>query len=157
MGIVQVKIKNEGPTGSSTAVSEGKKEHPFRIEWQYRKPCFTVMKTKVIFEVSLRKSPLPKNNTEDNVQCIPNFQTGVDHQFPNPKPIPPTSFNQPTIMKPGGKATSQLLSFVHYAQECLSSLDFNKLVFPGNFKSHSRKILTTYPLKVQCISYKNNC
>lgn len=34
MGIVQVKIKNEDPTGSSTWLTGGKKEKsPFRLEW----------------------------------------------------------------------------------------------------------------------------
>lgn len=94
MGIVQVKIKNEGPTGSSTSVSEERKKSPFRLEWQYRNTCFTVIKTKLILEVLLRKSPLPKNNMQqNNVKCIPNFQTGMDLQFQNPKPISPTSFN----------------------------------------------------------------
>lgn len=34
----------------------------------------------------------------ENVKYFPNFQTGIDFQFQNPKPITPTIFNQPTII-----------------------------------------------------------
>lgn len=58
MGIVQVKIKNEGPIDSSTSLTR-KKEKSIQtrmVNTKYRTTCFTIMKTKLIFEVSLRKN-----------------------------------------------------------------------------------------------------
>ena len=58
MGIVQVKIKKESPIDSSMSLTGRKKEKsiPTRmVETKNRNTCFSIMKTKLIFEVSLRK------------------------------------------------------------------------------------------------------
>lgn len=58
MGIVQVKVKKENPIGSSTSLTGGKKEKSIQtrmVNTKYRNTCFTIVKTKLIFEVSLRK------------------------------------------------------------------------------------------------------
>lgn len=54
------------------------------------------MKTKLIFEISLRKISFAYKviYIMENVKCFPNFQTETDFQFQNPKPIiTPTIFN----------------------------------------------------------------
>lgn len=59
MGIVQVKIKNEGPIDSSTSLTRRKKEKSIQtrmVNTKYRTTCFTIMKTKLVFEVSLIKN-----------------------------------------------------------------------------------------------------
>lgn len=58
MGIVQVKIKKENPIGSSISLTGGKKEKYIQtrmLNTKYRNTCFSIMKTKLVFEVSLRK------------------------------------------------------------------------------------------------------
>lgn len=58
MGIVQVKIKKESPVGSSSSLTGERKKSPFRLEWWTQRtgmPVFLLWKTKLIYEVSLRK------------------------------------------------------------------------------------------------------
>lgn len=98
MGIVQVKIKKESPVGLSTSLTGAKKERSIQtrmVNTKYRNTCFAIMKTKLVFEVSLRKksSAYKVTHSIENVKCFPNFQTGIDFQFQNSKPIPPTIFN----------------------------------------------------------------
>lgn len=58
MGIVQVKIKKERPIGSSISLTGRKKEKSTStrmVETKYRNTCFSIMKTKLAFQASLRK------------------------------------------------------------------------------------------------------
>jgi sulfur relay (sulfurtransferase) DsrF/TusC family protein len=58
MGIVQVKIKNEEPTDSSTSLTEGKQEKSIQtrmVNTKYRNICIFIIETKLVSEASLRK------------------------------------------------------------------------------------------------------
>lgn len=58
------------------------------VETKVQEYLFSIMKTKLAFQVSLRKNRLPKViYSMENSKSFPNFQTGVDFQFQNPKPI----------------------------------------------------------------------
>lgn len=97
MGIVQVKIKKESPIGSSISLTGERKKSPFRLEWWTQStgmPVFLLWKQINIWSLIKKKNHLPKViYSMENVKHFSNFQSRIDFQLQNPKPITPTIFN----------------------------------------------------------------